>query len=286
MIGEIIGLALVGIGLSGIRIVSHQQKAIVERFGKYSRTLSSGFNWVIPGIEHIKAQISLRIHEIKSVVEVKTSDNQFVSLPVSIMIVPGEDVADAFYKLDKPSEQIRTWVLNSVRSIANNMSLEELFSDKEHIVNEVRKVISTKISGYGYKIEAVLVDQPSVSPEVQHSFNRVVAAKREAEAATQEGLAAKIKAIAVAEAEAESMRIRAKGMSDARAALAQGMSESARVLSTQGISYDKVIETLVELNRLDTLREVGNAGNTILVDLGSSKDKSDALLTLLAKKDH
>lgn len=280
----LLGLFLIGIG--GIRIIKQQDVAIVETFGKYSRTLDAGINWIIPVIQRVSHTVSIRIHEIRASVEVKTSDNMFVQLPVSIMIVPdSQNVANAYYKLQNPNEQVKTWVLNSVRSIASNMTLQDLFSDKEHIVTQVREVISIKLTGYGYNIEAVLVDQPTVSDEVQRSFNRVVAAKRETEAATQEGEAIKIRAIALAEAEAQSQRVRAKGMADAREILAKGLSDSVKILETNDINIDQVVNTLVELNRLDVMREVGNKGNMILMDMSSKGDPiSSATLALLAKE--
>lgn len=282
----IVLLAAIFIGIGGIRIIKQQDVAIVETFGKYSRTLDAGINWIIPVIQRVSHTVSIRIHEIRASVEVKTSDNMFVQLPVSIMIVPdSQNVANAYYKLQNPNEQVKTWVLNSVRSIASNMTLQDLFSDKEHIVTQVREVISSKLTGYGYNIEAVLVDQPTVSDEVQRSFNRVVAAKRETEAATQEGEAIKIRAIALAEAEAQSQRVRAKGMADAREILAKGLSDSVKILETNDINIEQVVNTLVELNRLDVMREVGNKGNMILMDM-SSKDNpiSSATLALLAKE--
>lgn len=270
-----------------VKIVKQQDAAVVEWLGKYSRTLGPGLHFIIPVIESIRSRVSLRIQEIKAEVEVKTKDNMFVALPVSIMIVvDAESAANAYYKLEEkdPGNQIKTWVLNSVRSIASSMSLQELFSDREHIINQVKEVLSTKLKEYGYQIEDVLVDQPSVPDDVQHSFNRVVAAQREAEAATQEGQAVKVKAIALAEAEAESQRIRAKGMADARATLAEGLNNSVKTLSENHVDAAKVMEVIVDLNRLDVLREVGSKGNMIIVDLKGDKKDSEALLALLCKK--
>lgn len=285
MVLEIGLIAFLAVGIAGIRIVKQQDVAIVKTFGKYAKTLHPGLNWIIPGIQSIRGVVDMRINEIRASVDVKTLDNMFVFLPVSIMIVPtGENIANAYYKLTDPNEQIKSLVLNSVRSIASGMALEDLFSDRETIVNQVKHVIGTKLSSYGYKIEAVLVDQPSVSEDVQHSFNRVIAAKREAEAATQEGLAVKIKAIALAEAEAESQRVRARGMADAREILAQGLNDSVKALDSTHISSEHIVATLVQLNKLDVMREIGQKGNTILLDLNSDNTKMDALLGLLGQK--
>jgi regulator of protease activity HflC (stomatin/prohibitin superfamily) len=272
--------------LSGIRVVQQQNVAIVERFGEYSRSLTAGLNWVFPMVDKIVEVVNLRIQEIKSEVQVKTIDNMFVELPVNIMVVPEANrAADSFYKLQDPNRQIKSWVLNAVRSTASEMKFEDLFTDRAHIVTQIKKELDEKLKSYGYHVEDVLVDQPSVTDDVKHAFNRVLAAKREAESAMQEGEAAKIKAVALANAEAESQRIRSQGMADARAILAKGLNDSVQEFKNSDISAEHVMSVLVELNRLDVLRDVGQKGNTILMNLGDSKEaKLDALVGLTSKK--
>lgn len=278
-------VVLLNIVLSSIKVVKQQEVAIVEILGKYSRNLGPGLHFIIPIIEQIRSKVNMKIQEIGAEVEVKTKDNMFVHLPVLIQLSPNpENVEDAFYKLQNPEEQITSWILNSVRSIASNMALEELFSDKEHIVSEVKTVLVKKLNSFGYQIDGVLVDQPSLPEEIQRSFNRVIGAKREAEAATQEGEAIKIKAVAQATAEAESQRVRAKGMADARAILAKGLTESVGELEKNNINAEKAVETLVELNRLDVIREAGNKGNTILFDMNSNNENKEILGLLLKNK--
>lgn len=278
-------VVLLSIVLSSIKVVKQQEVAIVEILGKYSRNLGPGLHFIIPIIEQIRSKVNMKIQEIGAEVEVKTKDNMFVHLPVLIQLSPNpENVEDAFYKLQNPEEQITSWILNSVRSIASNMALEELFSDKEHIVSEVKTVLVKKLNSFGYQIDGVLVDQPSLPEEIQRSFNRVIGAKREAEAATQEGEAIKIKAVAKATAEAESQRVRAKGMADARAILAKGLTESVGELEKNNINAEKAVETLVELNRLDVIREAGNKGNTILFDMNSNNENKEILGLLLKNK--
>ena len=278
-------VVLLNIVLSSIKVVKQQEVAIVEILGKYSRNLGPGLHFIIPIIEQIRSKVNMKIQEIGAEVEVKTKDNMFVHLPVLIQLSPNpENVEDAFYKLQNPEEQITSWILNSLRSIASNMVLEELFSDKEHIVSEVKTVLVKKLNSFGYQIDGVLVDQPSLPEEIQRSFNRVIGAKREAEAATQEGEAIKIKAVAQATAEAESQRVRAKGMADARAILAKGLTESVGELEKNNINAEKAVETLVELNRLDVIREAGNKGNTILFDMNSNNENKEILGLLLKNK--
>jgi regulator of protease activity HflC (stomatin/prohibitin superfamily) len=253
-----------------VRIVQQQTVKVVETFGRFSRTLEPGLNFIFVPFQSIAGAVDLRIMEVRSEVNIKTKDNVFVELPVNIQLrVDAARVSEAFYKLADPHTQISTWVLNAIRSISSNMLLEDMFQDRTEIVSEVTSQLADKLSGYGYILEAVLIDQPTVSGAVQESFNRVVAAKRLAEAAEQEGKAEKIRLVAVAEAEAEAQRQRAKGLADARRTLAEGIVASMAKFEEQGVSAMEAINTLTEVNRIDALREVGKHGNTILVDLAS-----------------
>ena len=170
-------------------------------------------------------------------------------------------------------------MLNTVRSVAASMTLEDMFKDREKIVGEVRTVLTSKLSEFGYRLEGVLIDQPTVSLEVQSSFNRVVAATREKEAAQQEAEAAKIRTVKQAEAEAEAQRQRAKGLADSRKLLAEGLKES--LLEFEGIPPHEAIAVLLETNRIDALREIGKHNNLVILDLAKSDATQQALMPLL-----
>jgi regulator of protease activity HflC (stomatin/prohibitin superfamily) len=276
----ILGVALVVLAAIGIRVVSQQTILVVETFGKFSRVLTPGLNYIFAPLQTIAGTVSLKIDSIKAVVEVKTSDNMFVQLPVDLMIqVDEKNAKDAFYRLQNPHDQIRAWVLNTVRSTAAGMSLEQMFRDKDIIVDSVRAALATKLGEFGYRIENVLVDQPAVSQEVQESFNRVVSAKREMEAAEQEGEAVKIRMIKQAEAESEAQQRRAEGLSESRKILARGLKES--LGQFEGVPVEEAIKVLLDTNRIDAIRDVGKHGNLILMDINGDAT-SRALLPLLA----
>lgn len=268
----IVIIALV-LGILGIRIINQQTAAVVETLGRYARVLEPGLNWIFFPFQRVVGTLSLRIDEVQSTVEVKTSDNMFVSLPVSLMIrVEPQQAMDAWYKLQNASGQISTWVLNTIRAIAASMTLEDLFKDRDHLVTQVEKALSEKLAEFGYVLEAVLVDQPSVSSDVQSSFNRVVAAKREREAAEQEAEAMRIKTVRQAEAEAEAQRARAKGLADSRKLLAEGLRDSLAEFEKYNVSSPEALTVLLETNRIDAMRDIGKHGNLVLLDVG--KDNS------------
>ena len=74
--------------------------------GRYSCTLEAGINWICVPFQLSAGRLSLKIESVPATVEVKTSDNMFVSLPVNLMIqVEPQNAKDAFYKLQNPTSR-------------------------------------------------------------------------------------------------------------------------------------------------------------------------------------
>ena len=90
--------------ISSIYVVRQQSVAIIERFGRYQKTSSSGMNFRIPfGIDKIAARVQLRLLQSDIVVETKTQDNVFVTMNVATQYRVNENnVTDAYYKLMRP----------------------------------------------------------------------------------------------------------------------------------------------------------------------------------------
>ncbi|MDE3010936.1 MAG: SPFH domain-containing protein [Pseudomonadota bacterium] len=271
MFPAILIFIIVVVLVTGVRTVHQQTIAVVETFGKYSRTLTPGLNLIIPLVQQVVSVVSLRVQEVKSEIEVKTQDNMFVRLPVALMIkVRPENAADAYYKLSNPENQLSTWVLNTLRGLSATLTLTELFEDRGRLVAGVQHALEDLLAGYGWEVVNVLVDQPSVSPDVQAAFNRVVSSRREREAAEQEAEAKRIRIIGEARAEAEAQTLRAEGLASARRILAQALTEAVVTAKSAGISEQDTLTLLLETNRLDTIKYAAEHGKLVLMDVRSS----------------
>ncbi|MFC3531156.1 SPFH domain-containing protein [Vogesella facilis] len=256
--------------LAGLRIVGQQTLAIVETFGKFSRVMTPGLNWIFPGIQRVAKVMDLRVEELSAQVEVKTRDNMFVSLPVAIMVrVLPQRAADAYYQLAAPQEQVKTWVLNTLRSSTASMSLMNLYEDRDQLAQQVQANLAERMGVYGYEIVSVLIDQPTVSEEVQHAFNSVIASERKREAAVQEAEAKRALILGEARAEAEAQQLRADGLAKARAVLAHSLTEAIAQARGSGIDEQDIMLLLLETNRLDTIKYASERGKLVLMDLRS-----------------
>ncbi len=270
----ILGLLLLP---SMLYVVRGKTAAILETFGRPHQTA------VFPGL-HIKApwpittvvaRVNLQIQEIHADVSVKTSDNAFMTLPVKVQYRASDDMygaVKAHYELEAPERQITSYVLNNVRQTASGMEMTDLYANRDNVEQQVQEALSEQFARFGYIIENVLVDEPQPSPEVRDAFNQVIASKRLMEAARNEAEAQRIKLVGAAQAEAESKKLQGEGMAQMREAIARGLEEAMRTMTTAGLTTEQSIQFLSDTNRLDTITSASAHGNTIIIDAGANKE--------------
>ena len=167
----------------GIDTIHERQVGIIENCGKASRTAPAGFVCLVPFFEVIRSRMSLKIHQISITCETKTKDNVFVSITIAVLYrVMPEKVMDAFYKLTDPIAQIKSYVLDVVRSTMPKMTLDESFASKDVVANDVKRTLSDKLSEVGYEIVGSLVTDIEPDARVKFAMNDINASMRQREA--------------------------------------------------------------------------------------------------------
>ncbi|HEP1488617.1 TPA: SPFH domain-containing protein [Streptococcus pyogenes] len=263
--GVIVILAIVA---STLYVVRQQSVAIVERFGRYQKTATSGIHVRLPfGIDKIAARVQLRLLQSEIIVETKTKDNVFVTLNVATQYrVNEQNVTDAYYKLMKPESQIKSYIEDALRSSVPKLTLDELFEKKDEIALEVQHQVAEEMSTYGYIIVKTLITKVEPDAEVKQSMNEINAAQRKRVAAQELANADKIKIVAAAEAEAEKDRLHGVGIAQQRKAIVDGLAESIQELKEANISLneEQIMSILLTNQYLDTLNTFAAKGNQTL----------------------
>src|SRR5690349_22081552 len=116
--------------------VEQQERAIVERFGKFVRVAGPGLQRKSPFVEKVAGRMSLQVEQLNADIETKTRDNVFVVVKLAIQYMVGADqdkVKDAFYKLDDPEVQMKSYAFDVVRSHIPTMDLDEAYADADTI---------------------------------------------------------------------------------------------------------------------------------------------------------
>lgn len=279
-------LVLFGIILlfSGIFTVKQQTSALVERFGKFQTIRGSGLHFKVPIIDKISGRINLKVQQLDVLVETKTKDDVFVKLKISVQYrVLADNVYDAFYKLESPSDQITSYVFDVVRAEVPKMKLDDVFERKDDIANAVKRELNQAMQDYGYDIIKTLVTDIDPDAQVKSAMNRINAAEREKVAAEYVAEAERIKIVAKARAEAESKRLQGQGIADQRREIARGLEESVDVLNKVGINSQEASALIVVTQHYDTLQAIGEESNSNLILLPNSPQAgSDMLNNMIA----
>ncbi|HEM2538274.1 TPA: SPFH domain-containing protein [Streptococcus suis] len=287
-IGSFLFFVLIALILiaSGLYVVKQQTVAIIERFGKYQKTSTSGINFKIPfGVDVIAARIQLRMLQSEIVVETKTQDNVFVTMNVATQYRVNENnVTDAYYKLMHPEAQIKSYIEDALRSSVPKLTLDELFEKKDEIALEVQKQVAEEMSTYGYVIVKTLITKVEPDAEVKQSMNEINAAQRKRVAAQELAEADKIKIATAAEAEAEKDRLHGVGIAQQRKAIVDGLADSIRELkeSNVSLSEEQIMSILLTNQYLDTLNNFAQGGNQTIFLPGNPEGVEDIRTQILS----
>ena len=226
--------------------VKQATAAIVERLGKFHSVRHAGLHLKIPFIDQVAKRMNLRIQQLDVIIDTKTLDNVFIRMKVSVQYqVIKEQVADSFYKLENPENQITSYVFDVVRAEVPKLKLDDVFVRKDDIAIAVKGELQEAMQSYGYDIIKALVTDIDPDEQVKHAMNRINAAEREKTAAEYESEAQKIRIVAVAKAEAESKKLQGMGIADQRREIAKGLEESVKMLNEAGISSQEASALIV-----------------------------------------
>jgi len=254
---------------------------IVERCGKYQDIANPGLTFLMPCCDVPSNPISMRLQQIEVGCEVKTKDNVFTHMKVSIqfqIVKEDNSIWKAYYRLTNPRSQIEAYVYDVIRSTVPKIELDDVFTTKEEISAEISACLKEHMADFGYEILATPITDIEPNAEVKRAMNENNKAKRLRIAASDAGEAVKIKAIKEAEAEASRTEIQAKasaeaahlsgvGISRQRQAIMEGLRESVNAWGTEvdDVQPKQVLDLMIVTQYFDMMKEVGvNSKNNAL----------------------
>jgi len=252
-----------------ILIVREASAAVIERFGKFQSIRFSGLSVIIPFIDSKASIVNLRVQQLDVTVETKTLDNVFVNLQVSVQYqVRKEYVKEAYYSLQNAKNQIASYVFDDVRAEVPKLELDDVFAKKEDIAIAVQTNIAESMAEYGYSIIKALITDIDPDSKVKDAMNRINAAKRDREAAEEEGEAQKIMIVKEAEAEAESKRLSGEGIAQQRLEIVRGFKESVEDFkkSLDTVTHEEIMQFVLMTQYFDTIKDIGaNSKNSSIL---------------------
>jgi regulator of protease activity HflC (stomatin/prohibitin superfamily) len=254
----------------GVRIVPQGEEWVVERLGKYLKTLMPGLHVLIPYVDNLAYKVTTKdlILDIPQQ-EVITKDNA-VLVTNAIAFVKVTDTQSAVYGVTNFQLAVMNLVQTTLRAIIGAMDLDEALSSRDKIKAHLKESIADDVSDWGLTLKSVEIQDISPSPTMQKSMEMQAAAERERKATVTKAEGDKQAAILEAEARLES----AKRDAEAQVRLAEASAEAIRRIAAA--IPEKELPALYMLGEkyIASIKEVATSGSSKTVILPADLMKS------------
>ena len=212
----VVFIALVVLVISrSIRIVPQATAGIVERFGRYHRTLSAGLNMVTPFVDRLRPLIDLREQVVSFPPQpVITRDNLVVSID-TVIYFQVTDARAATYEVANYITAVEQLTVTTLRNVVGGMELEHALTSRDQINNELRKELDEATGKWGIRVGRVELKAIEPPGSIQDSMEKQMRADRDKRAAILSAEGSKQSAILTAEGEREAAVLKARGESEA-----------------------------------------------------------------------
>src|SRR3989475_5587260 len=198
-----------------VRIIPQARAAVVERLGRYSRTLSPGLTLVVPFIDRIRATIDLREQVVSFPPQpVITEDNLVVSID-SVIYFQVTDPKSASYEIANYIQAIEQLTVTTLRNVIGGLALEKTLTSRDEINDRLRGVLDEATGKWGIRVNRVEIKAIDPPASIKDSMEKQMRADRDKRAAILQAEGQKQSQILTAEGEKQSAILRAEGQRQA-----------------------------------------------------------------------
>src|SRR5579863_183715 len=198
-----------------IRIVPQARAGVIERLGRYSRTLSPGLALVVPFVDRLRPLIDLREQVVSFQPQpVITEDNLVVSID-TVIYYQVTDAKAATYEIANYIQAIEQLTVTTLRNVIGGMDLETTFTSRDNINNQLRSVLDEATGKWGIRVNRVELKSIDPPASIQASMEQQMRADREKRAAILTAEGVKQAAILNAEGQRQAAILQAEGQAKA-----------------------------------------------------------------------
>ncbi|MBD1821878.1 SPFH/Band 7/PHB domain protein [Cyanobacteria bacterium FACHB-DQ100] len=286
MWGWFIALVVGGGAISSVKIIQQGNEVLIERLGSYDRKLSPGLNFVIPGLDRVAFQETIR----EKVLDIPpqgciTRDN--VSITVDAVVYWRiVDMEKAYYKVQNLQSAMVNLVLTQIRAEMGQLELDETFTARSQINEILLRELDTATDPWGVKVTRVELRDIVPSKAVQESMELQMSAERRKRAAILTSEGERESAVNSARGKAEAQVLDAEARQKA-AILAAEAEQKAIVLKAQAERQQAVLKAQATAEAIQIVTQALNgdaraaeAGKVLLamsyLDMGTTVGKSDS----------
>ena len=172
IVAIVVAVIVVMLMASTIKVVPQAQARIVERLGRYHRTLNAGLSFVIPIIDKTRARVDLREQVVSFPPQpVITEDNLVVSID-SVIYFQVTDPRSATYEIASYLMGIEQLTITTLRNVIGSMDLEETLTSRDSINGQLRGVLDEATGRWGIRVNRVEIKAIDPPNSVQESMEK------------------------------------------------------------------------------------------------------------------
>jgi regulator of protease activity HflC (stomatin/prohibitin superfamily) len=210
----------------GVRIVPQARAGVVERLGRYSRTLDAGLALIVPYVDRVKPLIDLRETVVSFPPQpVITEDNLVISID-TVIYFQVTDPKAATYEIADYIGAIEQLTVTTLRNVIGGMTLEDTLTSRDKVSGALRIVLDEATGRWGIRVNRVELKAVDPPASIQEAMEKQMRAERDRRAAILTAEGVKQSQILTAEGEKQSAILRAEGRREAQILEAQGEAQA------------------------------------------------------------
>jgi regulator of protease activity HflC (stomatin/prohibitin superfamily) len=222
----VLALFALFIAAKTIKIIPQARAGVVERLGRFSRTLEPGLAIVVPFVDRVKPLIDLREQVVsfrpQSVI---TKDNVTVNID-TVLYFTITDPRGVTYEVANPLQAIEQLTVTTLRNVIGSLMLEETLTSRDAINTQLRAVLDEATGRWGIRINRVELKSIDPPATIQEAMEKQMRAERDRRATILQAEGVKASQILTAEGEKQSAVLRAEGAKQAAILRSEGESKA------------------------------------------------------------
>ncbi len=223
----VLGVIILVILMASVKVIRQSTAVVVERLGKYSRTLQTGVRFIIPFIDRPSKPINLKemVADFKPQ-PVITKDNVTMQID-TVVYFQITDPKMYTYGVDRPMSAIENLTATTLRNIVGELELDETLTSRDTVNTKMRQILDEATDPWGIKVNRVELKNILPPRDIQDAMEKQMRAERERREAILRAEGEKKSNILVAEGEKQSKILRAEADKQAQILKAEAEKEAA-----------------------------------------------------------
>ena len=267
----ILGIIVLIVLVRNFIIVPQANAYVIERLGKYSKTLEAGFHVKVPFIDHVAKRVSLKEQVADFPTQpVITRDNVTMQID-TVVFFQVMDATLYTYGVNNPISAIESLSATTLRNIIGELELDHTLTSRDTINSKITAILDQATDKWGIKVNRVEVKNIIPPREIQDAMEKQMKAEREKRATILTAEGEKQAAITAAEGEKQSAILRGEAVKQQRILEAEGEAEA--ILAVQRAEADAIrllnesdpTQKVIALRSLEALGKVADGKATKII---------------------